>query len=845
MLGELRIPDGARTLLGRPTPCVGRDRELAKLAALFDECLEAPLSRAVLVVAPPGMGKSRLAHELIRRLLRQHGGEFAIWTSFGDCQGQAAPLSLLTQALKAECEIHGDESLLERQEKLARRVAQSVPAAERKRITELLGEIIHTPFADDDNPLLRTARQDAELMNEQLRRAFVDFIGAETSRRGLLIVLEDLHWGDSHTVRFIDAALRVHGDKPLMVLVLARPEVHDRFPKLWATQDVHEIHLKELSRKAAAQLVLEVLGPATSAALVARLVELADGQAFYLEELIRTAALRPSEALPATVVAMVQARLLDLSTDERRLLRAASVFGEVFWQGAVEGLAGGSTAELLAGLVEREFIVRRLDSQFPGEREYAFRHALLREGAYAMLTDADLVLGHRLAAEWLELHDTHNPLLIAEHFERGERLLAAAGFYKEAASQALRAGDVDATVTYCQRGLACGATGSVREHLLWMLLESYTLRFEYAPAGPVIQELLATARPGSGAYMNAMKGTMGIVLWKGDFDGLKRVVDSALAVEPAPEAVSQLAIMLMTCAVILPIAGQIDTAERYLHELRQLVEGVGRQMPATRGWMQFALAFSLIQSEESLAAALRESEAAYACLLEAGDLRHSVMALILVGMSAWLLGDLARAERALLDPSAVNPNLPAMAAHRVGILNELLLSRGELAEARRNASQLIERGHAHHNTFDEGFGRYALAKVLYAADEHDAAEREVLRAAELLVMPVHRLWARSLLSVIRRAQGRFEEARVAAAEAVHGCEAMRCYSYRGAELKLAYAEALEAVGQHDEARRLIASTRQQLLTAAAQLPDPELRQGFLRNVPTHGRIMELAQQWLP
>ena len=72
LLGELRIPDGARTLLGKPTPCVGRERELATLAALFNECVEAPLARVALVVAPPGMGKSRLAHELVHRLRRRH-----------------------------------------------------------------------------------------------------------------------------------------------------------------------------------------------------------------------------------------------------------------------------------------------------------------------------------------------------------------------------------------------------------------------------------------------------------------------------------------------------------------------------------------------------------------------------------------------------------------------------------------------------------------------------------------------------------------------------------------------------------------------------------------------------
>src|SRR5262249_40386849 len=153
---------------------------------------------------------------------------------------------------------------------------------------------------------------------------------------------------DAPTVRFLDAALRAHGEKPFMVLALARPEVHDRFPKLWASRHVHEIHLKELSPKAAEQLVRQVLGAASSDATVERVVALADGHAFYLEELIRAASRGTGEALPETVVAMVQARLLDLDGDARRLLRAASVLGEVFWKSAVEGLAGGATDKVLA-----------------------------------------------------------------------------------------------------------------------------------------------------------------------------------------------------------------------------------------------------------------------------------------------------------------------------------------------------------------------------------------------------------------------------------------------------------------------------------------------------------------
>src|SRR5262249_4959346 len=162
-------------------------------------------------------------------------------------------------------------------------------------------------------------------------------------------------------------------------------------------------------------------------------------------------------------------RLLDLDADARRLLRAASVFGEVFWQSAVAGVAGMATDRLLSTLVDREIIVRRLVSRFPGEREYAFRHALLREGAYAMLTDADLVVGRGLAASFLEQHGGREAMVLAEHFERGKQPSRAATFYAEAAAQAFRAGDVDAAIACAERGLACEPNEDTRTRLLQVL----------------------------------------------------------------------------------------------------------------------------------------------------------------------------------------------------------------------------------------------------------------------------------------------------------------------------------------------------------------------------------------
>src|SRR5262249_37500570 len=146
------------------------------------------------------------------------------------------------------------------------------------------------PFPDDESPRLAAARKSAEVMAAQLSQAFHDFLAAETAQRPLLLVLEDMHWGDLPSIKLLDGALRDLRERPLTVIALARPEVHEVFRQLWQGREVQEIRLGELSPRAAAALVRHVLGSGVPEGEVAKVVERAAGNAFYLEELIRAVA---------------------------------------------------------------------------------------------------------------------------------------------------------------------------------------------------------------------------------------------------------------------------------------------------------------------------------------------------------------------------------------------------------------------------------------------------------------------------------------------------------------------------------------------------------------------------
>src|SRR5262249_34938370 len=177
------------------------------------------------------------------------------------------------------------------------------------------------------------------------------------------------------------------------------------------------------------------------------------GNAFYLEELIRDAAhtarrlsTRPpgalAESLPDTVIAFAQARLERLAPSLRKVLRAASIYGEWFVLDGLRELVAQDPAALsaeLASLVECEAISEADDSVAEGTRRFSFRHVFLRAAAYATLTPEERALGHRLAAQWLERNGQDKEVIALHWLEGGELKRAATAFAEAAEVRLARA----------------------------------------------------------------------------------------------------------------------------------------------------------------------------------------------------------------------------------------------------------------------------------------------------------------------------------------------------------------------------------------------------------------------
>lgn len=505
LAGELWEADAERRLLGKPTPCVGRDRELAMLEGVLTECKEESVARAILVLAPPGLGKSRLRHEFLRRIETRREPVCKL-LGRGDPMKVKASYGLLGEALRGLWGLSPRDTRSEQQHVLVRAVQQSFPnhPEQSQQIAGFLGELCGVPFADAENPRLRAARQEPAVMRDQVEQAWLSWLRVASTEQPVLLILEDLHWADALTVKLVHAALHELKEQPLMVLALGRPEVKDLFPNLWGGL-VQPVMLHVLPKRAGERLVRQILGTSEDPATVARIVEQAAGNPLLLEELIRESAEHGGAAVPGTVLAILQARMARLSAGARRVLRAASVFGQTFSESGVRSLLRLSPTQDTSRtefdeLIHEEFVEMQRDWHSRPGHEYVFHHALMRDAAYGLLTEEELVTWHCAAGQLLESEGIERPGQLAEHFRLGRQKEKAVTYFLRAAEQAHEAADLELTLTCVEQGLGCGAQGTMRGELLSLRIAAGLYRERFHDVLLESPEALSLLRPGSLAW---------------------------------------------------------------------------------------------------------------------------------------------------------------------------------------------------------------------------------------------------------------------------------------------------------------------------------------------------------
>jgi class 3 adenylate cyclase/tetratricopeptide (TPR) repeat protein len=383
-------------------PLVGRHRPLRLMDDAFHEAVEERICHLFTVLGSAGVGKSRVVEEFIGSV----GDQARVASGRCLAYGQGITYWPVAEALRDGAGIAEADAPEEAMARL-RGVLGSEPDAERVAgiVAGLLG-IEEGVTAPDE-------------IFWAIRKTFE----ALARSQPLILVFDDIHWGEPTFLDLIEHMAEWTRDAPILLIAMARPELLEKRPtwgggKRWATT----MSLEPLSEGESEELVTSLLGRAElPAEFRSHISQAAEGNPLFVEELLAKliddgflveadggwAALGDLRqlAIPPTIQALLAARLDGLGNEERAVIERASVEGKVFHRGAVMELAPepmrAQVRDRLANLMRME-LVRPDQASFAGDEAYRFRHLLIRDAAYQALAKQTRSELHERFAAWLE-----------------------------------------------------------------------------------------------------------------------------------------------------------------------------------------------------------------------------------------------------------------------------------------------------------------------------------------------------------------------------------------------------------------------------------------------------------
>ena len=425
------------------SPFVGRDAEMAALEAARDRALRGE-GAVVGVMAEPGVGKSRLAHEFSERCRAQG---LTVWKASALAHARSVPFLMALELIRNIYGIDDGEDDESARRKVIGRMLDLDPSfeADLPLILELLG------IPDPSRP---AELMDPEARQRQLFASGTRFLRAESERAPCVMLVEDLHWLDGASEALLDHYIEGASGIGLLVLVNYRPE----YRASWlAMEHCSEIALAPLEPEATVQLLGELLGGDPSLdGLDEVILERTSGNPFFIEEVVRSlaeagvldghhGAYRLARTLdevriPDTVRAVLEARIDRLQPAAKDLLQLAAVIGNVTGERLLRQVAAIPDADLdatIGALVDGRFLDRTSESP---QAEYTFRHPLTEEVAYRTQLGERRARVHRTVAKAIiELEADRldeRAALISHHWEAAGDVLEAATWSARAAGWA-------------------------------------------------------------------------------------------------------------------------------------------------------------------------------------------------------------------------------------------------------------------------------------------------------------------------------------------------------------------------------------------------------------------------
>jgi class 3 adenylate cyclase/tetratricopeptide (TPR) repeat protein len=397
-------------------PFVGRTAELRALKDALTTTGIERRARYVAITGQAGIGKSRLAWELEKYVdglvepVYWHRGRSPAY-------GEGIAFWALGEMVRSRAGILEADPQSDAASKLSAALEEYVPDSEDRRWIEPHLRV-----------LLGLEQSVGGDRSEQFG-AWRRFFEAIARRGTTALVFEDLQWADDGLLDFIESLLEWSRTQPILVIVLARPELHERRPNLGgASRNALALHVEPLPPKEMHELLVG-LAPELGPALIDAVVGRADGIPLYAIELVRMVrdgevaqAPRTADrlAIPASLHALVAARLDGLPPADRSLLQDAAVLGQSFTIPALAAVRGEDPTTIearLRPLVRREFLAVEADPRSPERGQYAFVQSVVHEVAYATLARRDRRARHLAAARHIDsLDDESMATVLASHY---------------------------------------------------------------------------------------------------------------------------------------------------------------------------------------------------------------------------------------------------------------------------------------------------------------------------------------------------------------------------------------------------------------------------------------------